>query len=136
MRSLAWMPSAPFLWMGLACVDDVREGFRPVQLGYLRLSYLYRAGQADQSRLSDVSERQRPSFGKALNTQGFDVDTPGILRAPPRSALILAIKGRPINLRRAWLHYSCSNRLGSRSIDKSSPGLGEAIGKVASQAFP
>lgn len=38
-RSLACSPSDPFLWMILAWVDQTREGFRPGQLAYLRLSY-------------------------------------------------------------------------------------------------
>jgi hypothetical protein len=38
-RSLACVPSDPFLWMTLAWLDQVRQGYRPEQLTYLRLSY-------------------------------------------------------------------------------------------------
>jgi hypothetical protein len=38
-RSLACSPSDPFFWMILAWLDQLREGFRPEQLTYLRLSY-------------------------------------------------------------------------------------------------
>jgi hypothetical protein len=38
-RSLACSPSDPFLWMILAWLDQMRQGFRPEQLTYLRLSY-------------------------------------------------------------------------------------------------
>ena len=38
-RSLACAPSDSFLWMVLAWLDDARNGFRPQQLTYLRLSY-------------------------------------------------------------------------------------------------
>jgi hypothetical protein len=37
--SLACSPADPFLWMTLAWVDQTREGFRPEQLAYLRVSY-------------------------------------------------------------------------------------------------
>jgi hypothetical protein len=39
-RSLTCSPADPFLWMALAWLDGAREGFRPEQLQYLRLSYL------------------------------------------------------------------------------------------------
>ncbi len=38
-RSLAYAPSDPFLWMTLAWLDQTRQGYRPEQLTYLRLSY-------------------------------------------------------------------------------------------------
>jgi hypothetical protein len=38
-RSLACVPSDPFLWMTLAWLDQMRQGFRPEQLTYLRRSY-------------------------------------------------------------------------------------------------
>jgi hypothetical protein len=38
-RSLACSPSDAFLWMTLAWLDQMRQGFRPEQLTYLRLSY-------------------------------------------------------------------------------------------------
>jgi hypothetical protein len=37
--SLACSPADPFLWMTLAWVDQTRQGFRPEQLAYLRVSY-------------------------------------------------------------------------------------------------
>jgi len=38
-KSLACAPSDPFLWAVLTWLDQARQGFRPQQLTYLRLSY-------------------------------------------------------------------------------------------------
>jgi len=38
-KSLACAPSDPFFWMILTWLDQTRQGFRPEQLTYLRLSY-------------------------------------------------------------------------------------------------
>jgi hypothetical protein len=39
LKSLGCAPSDPFLWMILTWLDQTRQGFRPQQLSYLRLSY-------------------------------------------------------------------------------------------------
>lgn len=39
LKSLSCAPSDPFLWTILTWVDQTRQGFRPQQLTYLRLSY-------------------------------------------------------------------------------------------------
>jgi hypothetical protein len=39
LKSLACAPSDPFLWTILTWLDQTRQGFRPQQLTYLRLSY-------------------------------------------------------------------------------------------------
>lgn len=39
LKSLSCAPSDPFLWMVLTWLDQTRQGFRPQQLTYLRLSY-------------------------------------------------------------------------------------------------
>jgi hypothetical protein len=68
-RSLACSPSDPFLWMILTWVDQMRQGFRPEQLTYLRLSYQlgpYEGWIADRrSRLAlSMFERLPPDLAE------------------------------------------------------------------------
>ncbi|MGA8615492.1 MAG: hypothetical protein WB760_28195 [Xanthobacteraceae bacterium] len=93
-RSLACSPSDPFLWMILAWLDQTRQGFRPEQVAYLRLSYKlgpYEGWIADRrNRLAlSIFERLPPDLADAVvhefagmvNSQ-FDEQAIAILTGP------------------------------------------------------
>jgi hypothetical protein len=85
LKSLACAPSDPFLWMILTWLDQTRQGFRPQQLTYLRLSYQlgpYEGWIADRRnrlalsmfwRLSpDLAEAVIREFAAMVNSQFYE----------------------------------------------------------------
>ena len=93
-RSLACVPSDPFLWMTLAWVDQMSQGFRPEQLTYLRLSYQlgpYEGWIAERRNRQALSmfERLPPDLAEdavhefvAMVQSGFYGDAIAILAGP------------------------------------------------------
>jgi hypothetical protein len=85
LKSLACAPSDPFLWMTLAWVDQMQQGFRPQQLTYLRLSYQlgpYEGWIADRrNRLAlsmfwrlppDLADAAIREFAAMVNSQFYE----------------------------------------------------------------
>jgi hypothetical protein len=84
-KSLACAPSDPFLWAILTWLDQTRQGFRPQQLTYLRLSYQlgpYEGWIADKrNRLAlsmfwrlppDLTEAVVREFAAMVNSQFYE----------------------------------------------------------------
>jgi hypothetical protein len=85
LKSLACAPSDPFLWTILTWLDQTRQGFRPQQLEYLRLSYRlgpYEGWIADRrNRLAlsmfwrlpqDLTEAAVREFAAMVNSQFYE----------------------------------------------------------------
>jgi len=93
-KSLACSPSDPLLWMILTWLDQTRQGFRPQQLTYLRLSYRlgpyegWIAGRRNRLALSmfwrlppDLAEAAVREFAAMVNSQFYE-DAIAILTGP------------------------------------------------------
>jgi hypothetical protein len=73
-KSLDCAPSDPFLWMVMAWLDGATEGFRPVQMQYLRLSYRFGPNEgwvaARRNRFAlAIFERLPPDLAEAATSE-------------------------------------------------------------------
>jgi hypothetical protein len=93
-HSLACSPTDPFLWVVLAWVENAREGFKPNQLQYIRLSYesgpnegwvavrRNRLALAIYERLPpDLADAATVEFARMIDSWLFD-DTISIFTGP------------------------------------------------------
>jgi hypothetical protein len=133
-KSLACAPSDPFLWAILTWLDQTRQGFRPQQLMYLRLSYRlgpYEGWIADRrNRLAlsmfwrlppDLAEAVVREFATMVNSQFYEVAI-AILTGPGwplHDQLLAGLKDSDPRQREEF-----AKALYSAGYDVSVPGIG------------
>ena len=136
-RSLACAPADPFLWIILAWLDQMRQGYRPEQLTYLRLSYElgpYEGWIADRRNRQALSmfDRLPPDLADdvirefaGMVRSGFYVDVISILTGPgwPIHARLLAgLKDVDVHQRE-----ELAKELNSAGYDVAVPGIAPTV---------
>jgi hypothetical protein len=132
-ESLTYAPSDSFLWMILAWQDGVRNGFRPEQLAYLRLSYRlgpyegWIATRRNRVALSmferlppDLADAAVNEFASMVQSQ-FYADTISILTGPGwpiRNRLLAGLKDVDVRQRE-----EIAKELYSAGYDVTVPGV-------------
>lgn len=132
-HSLACAPADPFLWMALAWLDQARNGSKPEQLAFLRLSYRLGPNEgwvaARRNRLAlAMYERLTPDLAEAALTEfarmlasGLHYETIAILTGPGwpiRGQLLARLKDVPERRREAF-----AKALYAQGYDVEVPGI-------------
>jgi hypothetical protein len=135
LKSLACAPSDPFLWMILTWLDQTRQGFRPQQLTYLRLSYQlgpYEGWIADRrNRLAlsifwrlppDLADAAVREFAAMVDSQFYE-DAIALLTGPGwplRDRLLAGLTNSDVHQREEF-----AKELYGKGYDLAVPGIAQ-----------